>query len=205
MRSRGFSLSEIANKFNVAKSTVSSWVKGIKLNDEAIARIEKRSEKGVQKALLTNKIKRENVLKEIELLTKLNIDSIHFDKNIHKLLCALLFWCEGEKRFSYVAFINSDPILTGTFLKLLRSSFEIDERKFRLCLHLHSYHNEEKQKKFWSKITGISQKQFYKVYKKNNGNKNVRENYPGCASIRYYDYKIALELGSIYKYFSRFN
>lgn len=88
------------------------------------------------------------------------------------------------------------------FVNLLREAFDADESKFRLLIHIHEYHNDLKQRKFWSKATGISLKQFTKSYVKPHTGKNKRKDYPGCASLRYYDYRIALELEAIYNIFS---
>jgi hypothetical protein len=66
-------------------------------------------------------------------------------------------------------------------------------------VHIHEYHNETKQKVFWSKITGINLKQFQKSYIKPHTGKNKRNGYPGCACLKYYDYKIALDLANIYE------
>jgi hypothetical protein len=91
-------------------------------------------------------------------------------------------------------FINSDPNLVHTFLSLLRRSFNIDENKFRVCIHLHDYHNELRQIKFWSKITDIPTGKFLKSFRKSNTGKRVRNNYNGCVSIRYHDVMVSREL-----------
>jgi len=76
------------------------------------------------------------------------VDNVTDSEENRKLACALLYWCEGEKKGGAVRFTNSDPVMIQTFLNLFRQSFKLDESKFRICLHLHSYHNQQKQKKF---------------------------------------------------------
>jgi len=95
--------------------------------------------------------------------------------------------CEGRKNyFNGVAFTNSDPKLVTLFLKLLREGFEIDERKFRVCVHLHGYHNASNQIAFWSRITKIPREQFIKPYLKPNTANRIRQDYQGCVSVRYH-------------------
>jgi len=88
-----------------------------------------------------------------------------------------------------------------TFLKLLRDSFKIDEKKLRAMVHIHEYHNEKQILDYWSKMINIPLKQFTKSFKKPHTGKRARKNYKGSIRIRYYDYKIALELRSIYNTF----
>ena len=48
-----------------------------------------------------------------------------------KILCALIYWCEGAKVKTGIAFTNSDPNLVRTFLHLLKTGFDIDEKNSR--------------------------------------------------------------------------
>ncbi len=203
LRKKGYSLNEISNKLGVSKSTASIWVKKINLDKNAKLRLEKRRKNGYSKSIKSNKIKKDKILNFVKQNAKLTIKNLKGFKQINKLLCAILYWCEGEKHCNSIRFTNSDPLLISTFLYLLRKSYELDEKKFRICLHLHDYHNETRQKNFWSKLTNIPLSQFIKVYKKTHAGKRIKKNYPGCASIRYHDYKIAKELNLIYQLFGK--
>ena len=120
---------------------------------------------------------------------------LNMSKSVAKLLCAMIYYCEGAKNTrSSLIFINSDPQLIQSFLKLLRRVFVLDERKFRVCLHLHSYHNQDQQISFWSKITRIPKNQFIKPYIKDHTGIRKREGYQGCASIRYHDTNLSKQL-----------
>lgn len=98
-----------------------------------------------------------------------------------------------------VDFTNSDSDLMRTFLKFFRTGFEVEESKFRVCVHIHEYHDAVTQLKYWSHITGIPHKQFIKSYMKPHTGKQVRENYQGCASVRYHDANMARQLHAIAK------
>ncbi|MBM3205603.1 helix-turn-helix domain-containing protein [Candidatus Shapirobacteria bacterium] len=205
LRKKGFSLKEIAEKFGIAKSTASVWLQNINLNQKAQKRLEKRKILGQYKTILIKRAQREKLLKEHLFKAKQEILKINFNNSIYKLFCALLYWCEGGKtEKTHLRFINSDPTMIYTFLKLLRNSFNLDERKFRAILHLHDYHDEKKQKKFWSNLTKIPLNQFNKSYHKPNTKKRIRKNYPGCLAIYYYDHKIAKELAALYNSFAKY-
>src|SRR3989338_3484909 len=163
LRRCGFSVKEIAQELKIAQSTSSLWVRDIVLNNVAIKRLKKRRLFGYYKAAshwISKASQEENLFRVSarDIITHTSRDSNQF-----ALYAALLFWCEGGKREkSSLRIINSDPVFIKVFLKLLRNAFDIDEHKFRVQLHIHEYHNDLKQKKYWSKITNVSIKQFRK-------------------------------------------
>lgn len=201
LRRKGYSLNEISQQVRVSKGTASAWVKDVRLNKNALSRIMHRSFVGRQNAVIVRKRKRELFLESLRQRKGEKVRSIVFSKDLKALCCSLLYWCEGGKKDYSVRFVNSDPLLIRTFLRLFRSSFPIDEKKFRACMHLHSYHEPEKQKKFWSNLTGIPEDQFLKTYRKSNSGLRVRPDYPGCISIRYNDPSVGAELEAIWKSF----
>ncbi len=202
LRKQGFSLRVIAESLHIAKSTASVWLKDVFLDKKAQEKIKSFKSDGLQKAIQISKEKRQGKLSLIEADVLRFVDRIPQSKEIDKLACALLYWCEGEKSKSSVSFVNSDPQMIATFLVLFRSSFQVDEKKFRISLHLHEYHEDLQEIEFWSRITAIPKEQFYKVYRKPNTGKSKKENYRGCVAIRYYDVKVIMELQKIWEHYS---
>lgn len=202
LRQQGYSIKEIAAKFNISNSTSSEWLTNVSLDDKALARLKQRRILGQYKARLTFSKKREDKHQKRQALIEQVLSKIELSKELCKLCCALLYWCEGNKgKDTLVRFTNSDPQLIKTFLSLLRKGFNIDESKFRALIHLHDYHKEKEQKAFWHKITKIPLKQFYRTYWKPNTGKRKHENYPGCIAISYYDAEVAKELTTLYNAF----
>jgi len=200
LRRKGFSLTEISVKLSISKSTLSDWLKNIALNRKALERLKDRKIYGQYKSRTIKLEKGKIFRKEIDSKTKKIVDKLSLDQDHAKILCSLIYYCEGVKGTDrLVTFINSDPSLVSLFLTLFRKGFDTKNSKFRILMHLHNYHNEQSQKLFWSKITKISQNQFQKTYFKPNTGKRQRDNYPGCVSIRYYDAIIAKELLSLYR------
>lgn len=203
LRKRGFSIKEISKKLGNAQSTVSSWVREVQLNKTAQKILINKSILGKRKGLNIIQKKRAEIKDDIFKKCLRSLKSLYFSKELLKIFCALLYWGEGSKNESAVVFTNSDPLLIVTFLQLFRNAFNLDETKFRICLHLHPYHKISEQKFFWSKITKIPSGQFIKIFKKVKSGKNRKKDYRGCVSIRYHDYKLALELNSIWKIFGK--
>lgn len=195
LRKQGHSLNEIVAKIGVVKSTASLWVRNIPLTEKGRKRLLTKIKLGQLVSAENKRQKTQDAInahlaESLEELSGRSFDSFH-----KRLLCSLLYWCEGIKNHYHgVAFTNSDPKLVALFLKLFRGSFVVDERKFGACIHLHEYHNPRKQLLFWSRLTGIPAAQFTKPYLKPHTGKRIREDYPGCIQLRYYSNDIARQL-----------
>lgn len=202
-RKAGYSIKEIAKEFKIAQSTSSLWLSNVNLSSQAQDRLRKKKILGQYKAVIIKRKKREleksKLLKEVTLM----LSRLKGSEELYKLCCSLIYWCEGNKNETFVRLTNSDPILIGLFISLLKKGFKTEKSKFRALIHLHDYHNETKQKLFWSTITDIPLRQFNKSYQKPNTGKRKQENYPGCIAISYYNSKVAKELKAIYNVFAQ--
>ena len=195
MRGRGYSLNEIADKLNVSKASVSLWVREVPLTPKAKGRINERRK--IAREKVSNVIKNKTIEKEKEAdnFAEVIVEKLDNSELPAQLILAMIYWCEGNKSLKdSVFFTNSDPKLIRTFVGLLRKSFVLDEKKFRVCMHLHGYHKDVIQKKFWAEVTGIPESQFIKSYQKKHTSKQTNEGYQGCVQIRYYDVRIARKL-----------
>ncbi|MEK7654288.1 MAG: helix-turn-helix domain-containing protein [Patescibacteria group bacterium] len=193
LRLKGFSLNEIAVKLGVSKSSVSLWVRDVHLNKTIMAILDRKAKNG-QKAAAAARRAQTKILEDGYFEDALE-ELKRFGQLPEKLLCSMIYWCEGAKNPKHgVVFMNSDPELVKKFIYLFKRSFKTDVAKFRVLLHLHDYHNKDKEIDFWSKITNISRNQFLKPYMKESGHLFLKEGYRGCASVRYYDNKIARQL-----------
>lgn len=200
LRMAGHSLLEIATKLRISKSTSSLWLKNVELNSQAKARIEKIRKFARIKAAKTINERIRNRRKIFDISTNKILSELKISESpsLSKVLCSILYWGEGSKTGYRVAFINSDPTMVATFIKLLRLSFSLDESKFRALVHIHEYHNEAQIKNFWSNITGIPLSQFTKSYLKPHTKKVIRQGYKGALRIAYADTKIVDELKAVY-------
>lgn len=194
LRKKGHSINEIAQKIPVSKSTVSIWLRDVLVSKLGKVRLNKKISNGqIQSAI--NKKKRKD--DKIQLHYKNNL-SLVASETIScaqaKILCAMIYWCEGNKENGRIKFVNSDPKLIRAFLSLFRKTYRIDEKKFRLLVHLHDYHDNQTQICFWSTITGIPSDQFNKSWRKANTGKRIRKDYQGCLAINYYDAEVAQDL-----------
>ena len=188
LRKEGMSYGFLSTKFKVAKSTLHYWLSSIEYSKDKVFQSRKNWIKNSQPlGALANHQKRLERLKIIEKSTALEVNKNYHIKESKKALLAMLYWAEGAKgRGDIITFANTDPQLTKLFISLLRQSYTLDESKFRVRVHLHYYHNENKVKKYWSKLLKIPIAQFGKTYWKKRGtNKIYRKNEAGICFVRY--------------------
>lgn len=203
LRSQGYSLSEIASLLRVSKSSVSLWVRSIPLSNTALSVIEGKRSVARERAGATKRKRVDERLVECVQLGREEIDAIPSNLSTIRLLCAIMYWCEGTKmrRSEVLGFTNSDPAVVATFLSLFRKGFAPDERKLRLNIHLHEYHDTNTQLRFWSKVTNIPLAQCHKPYLKPHTGTRIRDGYQGCVSVRYLEVDMGRRLEGIAKAF----
>jgi DNA-binding transcriptional MerR regulator len=198
LREAGFSIKEIAKMLRIAVSTSSVWLRGVTVSTKGKKRMTKQASLHRYKMSLRWAEKRSEKLLRHKQKAMRIIDRIDFSQSINRLICAVLFWAEGEKTNRHLAFTNSDPNMIALFLCLLRQSYKLDEKKFRISMHLHDYHDVGEMYAFWSETTSIAKNQFIKPYIKPHTMIRKRKNYRGCITIRYYDSEIACQLEALY-------
>jgi hypothetical protein len=180
LRAEGYSINEISRKVGAAKSSVSGWVKNIKLTNQQKKQL---SEKGIRKAIIEQR--RATRLKNESAKRQLIIDAAK--KQINKLskkelwlIGSILYWAEGGKtKRGLVRFSNSDAEMIKFMMAFFRSICKVPEGKFRGYIHIHPHLDHQKAERYWSTVTGIPQKRFYKTYRKTNkSSKHERDSLP---------------------------
>lgn len=199
LRKQGYSLSEISDTLDIAKSSASLWVKDIILSKHARQKIEKKRLDARNRAGATHRKRVDKKFSDARAYGEEVIAKAAINADTARLLCAIMYWCEGTKirRGEILSFTNSDPLVIASFLKLLRKGFSIDEQKLRVNIHLHEYHDAGAQLRFWSKVTTIPLTQFHRPYQKPHTGIRTRERYQGCASIRYLNVDFGRRLEAI--------
>lgn len=185
---------------DIPKSTLSYWCKSIKLPSKYQERIKKLILNNVQKAravaLVANQIKREKYLKNLE---KRNLPLLkNLNKNILKIALAMLYLGEGGKWKSHRALSlgSSNSNLIKLYLALLKRCYKIDGNRLRCRINYRADQDINKLQKFWSKITGIPLRHFYKTKPdpRTIGKITRKKDYMGVCMLHYGNTEIQLEL-----------
>ena len=205
LRSQGWSLGELGLKTGISKSTISGWVRDIRLTDKQKERIRQKiidsGAIGRPLAVEANyeKIERwkEKIRSEVKHFGKLTVKN----REIGKLICGLLYLCEGAKYPSTkcLVFGNSNPQVIRCFVNLLRTSFDINESKLRCRVMHRCDQNLEELNKYWSAITGIPLSNFYKSKPdgRTKGRPTLKKDYKGICAIHYLSTDLQFRLQAI--------
>jgi hypothetical protein len=179
LRAQAWTLQEIASKLDVARSSVSLWVRGV----DFVPR---------PRSLSAARRRGPNVLarrkaEEIERLLAEGRERIGRMSEREFLIAGVALYAgEGAKRDGSVRFANNDPRMIAFFCAWLRHFFPVDESRLRLRLYLHEGLDLAAANTFWSELTGIPPTQFGKPYRAKPDPSIRRAKHPmGCPSVQY--------------------
>ncbi len=180
LRKQGLSYREILTQINVSKDTISRWCRDIVLSDEQKNRLLKNKSFGQRKGSIVaadNKrqariLRTQNIFQE----AKKEIGTLR--KRDRFIAGIMLYAGEGEKTDGRGGFANSDPKLIEFMMKWFKEFCEIPLSRFRGAIWIHEGLDANQAKKYWSKLTGIPQNQFFKTYIAENktDSRKVRKN-----------------------------
>lgn len=174
LRKSGLSYNEIHHQLPLSKSTLSLWLKSIKLKPEHQKRLYTKQIAILSLGSQSQKERREREVKRIIESAKNEIE-LPIDNSTYRMMGAALYWAEGSKGKNF-NITNSDPNLVLFIVKWLEKIFDIQPRNLKARLNIYPQQNEKKIKKFWSSLTDIPVASFGKSfvkpiskgYKKNN-------------------------------------
>lgn len=171
MRKKGMSYSQIKEKLDISKSTLSGWLYDMPLSQKRIRELQADSPIRIEKYRNTMRMKRENRLEGV--YEKVSKDIGDFSKRELFLLGLFLYWGEGTKaQKGSVALTNTNPAMLKFFLKWL-NLFGVDSKRLKVKLHLYSDMNIKESLDFWSKELKIPISQFRKSYIKKTALKSI--------------------------------
>ncbi|TSC96579.1 MAG: Uncharacterized protein Athens101426_246 [Parcubacteria group bacterium Athens1014_26] len=161
---------EISKKLDIKipKSTLSAWCKNIILPNWYKKKIKRLNEKNLikaqQLALISNKLKYENILKKAELINQ-KIGKKLKSKDILKAFLSILYLGEGAKWKSHHGLMlgSSDPIIIKLYIQLLKLCYDIKPETLKCRVSYRADQNINDLQEYWSKITLIQLKNFYKT------------------------------------------
>lgn len=177
LRKKGLSIREIQKRLKVSRSSVSLWVRDVRLSKKQLRKLYLNKKTGSLKGSIIaamNKIKqREELTGRLMNEGKKEVGKIsRRDKFIAGIA---LYFAEGSKTDGSVSFSNSDPRAIKFIVEWLQKICKINDSKLRASIYLHDNLNEKKAKIFWSKLTKIPLNQFRKSYIVKNNPERLRK------------------------------
>lgn len=167
LRKNGKSIKKIAKILEVAKSSVSTWCKDIKLTKQQVKKLHESMVSGSYSGRLKgSKIQHEKRLENEKLGLLNGIASVGrlSDRDLLIGLIAL-YWGEGGKSQRVFFISNSDPKMIKFIVNAYEKVLKISKDSIVLSVGLNILHKDRDKeiKKYWSDVTGIPLNQFRKT------------------------------------------
>src|SRR3989344_4747098 len=185
LRKQGFSYSEIQKEVYVPKSTLSSWLRKIKLTEAQAGKLRERQLRAAMIGSEKKSLHTAQAIEEIKTSSAKDISKI--SKRELWLMGVTLYWRERLSNDNEsdlrkgVRFTSSDPYLVKLFLKWLKDIGKIENEEMVFDIFAREERNkgngergvnniEDRNKiatdaiKYWSEITSFPKDCFVRVY-----------------------------------------
>jgi transcriptional regulator with XRE-family HTH domain len=203
LRAQGWSVKEIERRVGVARSTVSLWVRDIRLEDAQRRRLETKTTKGQLEAAARKaargRLSREEYQLEGRLLVR--------ERGASYAAGCMLYWAEGGKGRNSIQLSNSDPELLAYFAEFLRRHFGVPDDAFRISCNLFAdhVHRQHEIERFWLTTlrlpTACLRKSIVNTYSKYSQKKRVNKLPYGTCRLAVHSTRIVQTIyGSIQEY-----
>lgn len=155
LRKQGKSIRDIEKILGIPRSTLSGWLKNIKLNISQYKVLENKNKEALikarKKAVVWHNQQKSNRLKYAENEADTVLSKIKNTQEIIELSLALLYLGEGSKKSPTTSIGNSDPLILKFFLNIILKVYKINIQKIRFDLHIRADQNPTIIKSYWSK------------------------------------------------------
>ena len=148
LRKDGWSIIRIASYLEVSKSTVSLWVRNVKLKKEQIDVLMYSKEKNRRLGTAANSKK--NEIKRLGYQQEGKIAALKEEKD-HLIGC-MLYWAEGTKNRNTLCFSNSDASMLLLFKRFLDQYFPNREYTLTINCYLNNGLSKLEIEEYWLKL-----------------------------------------------------
>lgn len=167
LRSKGLSVSEIAEKVGVSKSTAFRYSRQVILGSDQLDSLKRR-----RGGSTIRRCKREKESIEQGIST---VGSLTWKEKL--ILASALYWAEGNKKDFVLS--NSDPGLIQVFVVTLRDTLGVSDSSIVPSIRVYEDANVDKSVNFWSSVTGLEKERFSSITVLS-GKKNGKLKYGMC-------------------------
>lgn len=201
LRREGYSLNEISAKLGPPKNTLTLWVRGIELTPEQRQRLHEREAEANGRnralAMMAHRQARLTRIHESHKQAEALLETLDDLTLTNHIAAAMLYLAEGAKTAAAFAFANSNPHIIRYWMYLLRSSFKLDESKFRIQVMCRADQDEAELRQYWMALTGIPRCIKSHVDARTEGKATKRDDYKGVCKIVYHDVSIRRYLDAL--------
>jgi transcriptional regulator with XRE-family HTH domain len=168
LRGNGWSYADITRRLGVSKSTLSGWLKSVPY--EPNDRVRLRIKNGPAKSNMVQSQARLKSIAETKELASKEIGKL--SKRDIFILGIAIYMGEGSKTYETVRIVNADPEIIKIAIVWFTECCKIPRDNMRIRIHMYPDTSERQSIRYWSKITGLSKKQFGKTVVDTRSNKS---------------------------------
>jgi len=163
-RDEGAPIKEIAHRVGVAPSSVSRWVRDIKLTPAQEQELLRRNP-AYNRQLSGTAIQAANRRAERIAYQEEGRRLALRGDGCHVAGC-MLYWAEGEKDRNALRFYNSDPEMVRFFVVFLKKYFDLWDDEIRITCNLFADHVRQQREieQFWLDVAQLSKRSLCKSY-----------------------------------------
>ena len=178
LRSQSWTLQEIADELNVAKGSVSVWVRDVEFTPKP------RNRGHAAHRPHPLHVKKLAELERCRLEAEALVGQLT-SRDLQMFVLGL-YAGEGSKTTGSVSMANTNPVLLRAFITWLRQQFDVDEARLRVKLYLHDELDLEVATTHWSRVLEIPEAQFRQPYRAASDPSRRRSKHVhGCATVLY--------------------
>lgn len=176
LRKQGLSYGEILLQVNVSKDTISRWCRDIVLTQNQKKRLLENKQYGqrIGSQVAAENKRQKRLLRTQEIFEKSKNQLGELTRR-DRFLAGIAFYSgEGNKTDGKGGFANSDPKIIKFMMRWFKEFCKVPLSRFRGAIWIHEGLNADEAKKYWSKLTGIPESQFFKTYIAENKTKSKK-------------------------------
>lgn len=151
LRKEGMSMRDIAKLLNVSRSSVSIWVRDVKLTEQQHIELFRKNPAYNKQRL--GQIKMSEIWRNKRLLCQ-EQGKIQAKKNdLYHIAGCMLYWAEGAKDRTTLTFSNTNPDMVLYFVNFLRKFFNLENADFNIRINCYDNNNLsiDEIQNFWLK------------------------------------------------------
>lgn len=132
-KEKGWSINQISEELNVAKSSVSLWVRNIQLSPEQESVLLAKNPR-YNNQIRGGQTRSQDAKNKRQEYQEIGKQEARKKDLLHAKGC-MLFWAEGNKTKNSIIFSNSDPDMMILFVKFLCESIQVLLKEMRLSIN----------------------------------------------------------------------
>lgn len=193
MRLAGKTYTHIRAVLGVSKSTLSGWIKDIRLTSEQLKKIKTNATaRRIENYIITTKARRKRIFEGFCQNEKKSL--LPLNRREYLIAGLFLYLGEGAKsEWWKVQLSNSDPNIIKFHMFWLTSILKVPIEKIKTQIHLYRDMDIEQELRYWENITGLGRKQFMKPYIKKTSSQRIDHPSFGHGTCGIYYNKVELK------------